>query len=69
MKSLTLILALILVPTLSFAKPSELKKYKDAFPDKAAEASCKTCHTKGKELNDYGKAYKEAGMDFSKMKK
>lgn len=64
-----MILAFLAIPALAFAKPADLKKYKEAHPDKAAEASCKTCHTKGKELNDFGKAYKEAGEDFSKMKK
>ncbi|OFZ17814.1 MAG: hypothetical protein A2X94_04405 [Bdellovibrionales bacterium GWB1_55_8] len=59
-------LAFIAVPSLAFAKPADLKVYKEAFPDKAASASCKTCHTKGKELNDYGKKYLEAGKDAKK---
>lgn len=60
--------AFLALPALAFAKPADVKKFKDAFPDKAAEANCKTCHTKGKELNDYGKKYKDAGEDFKKMK-
>lgn len=68
MKTTLLVFAFLALPTLAFAKPAELKKYKDAHPDKAAAANCKTCHTQGKELNDYGKKYKEAGSDFTKMK-
>lgn len=48
--------------SLSFAKPGEMRKLKDAYPQKAAEINCKTCHTSGKELNDYGKLFKEKGI-------
>lgn len=67
MKTLLLIIYLS-VPALAIAKPADVKKYKDAFPDKAAQANCKTCHTSGKALNDFGKAYAVAGSDFSKLK-
>ena len=66
---MTLLALLLVVPGLALAKPSEMKKYREVFPDKAADVTCKTCHSKGKELNDYGKAYLASGKDFAKMEK
>lgn len=69
MKPLILSLSLFLVPAASFAKFDDLKKYKAAYPDKAATATCKVCHGESKSvLTDYGKAYLAAGKDFSKIK-
>ena len=68
MKNTLLVFAFLALPALAFAKPADLKKFKDAHPDKAADASCKSCHTKGKDLNDYGKKYQKADKDFSKIK-
>ena len=59
---------MILVPGLCFATPQELQKLKKADIPQSKSASCKTCHTSGKNLNAFGKEYKEAGKDFSKMK-
>lgn len=67
------LLVLFFLPALAFAKPSELtklKEYAKKNPDAyKGELTCKGCHTKGKELNDYGKAFKDADSNFEKMKK
>ena len=66
---LTLIsIGLFLLPALTFGSPSDLTKLKSAKIPQAKNASCKTCHPKGKELNAFGKAYMESDRDFSKMK-
>lgn len=47
----------------AWATLGNLKSYKQAYPDKAKTASCKTCHTdamgKAANLNDYGKALQQ----------
>jgi len=50
-----LMIAILMLPCLAFAKPADKKIYAAACPK--AETSCKTCHTTGKELNDFGKKY------------
>ena len=60
-----IIIALLAVPSLAFGKAADVKKYKEAFPGK--EVSCKTCHVKGKELNEYGTKVKEAKGDLVKV--
>lgn len=58
----------------SWATIDDLKAYKQAHPDKAAKASCKTCHNgaigKKGELNAYGlalQASKKAPADAKKL--
>lgn len=41
----------------AFATKAIMKKHQASNPDK--KVSCKTCHTKGKELNDFGKKMKK----------
>jgi len=64
MKTL-IVLAAFVMSSVAVAKPADVKKYKEAFPGK--DVSCKTCHTKGKELNAYGTKVKEAGGDLKKV--
>ncbi|HAR41499.1 MAG TPA: hypothetical protein DCS07_02525 [Bdellovibrionales bacterium] len=61
-------LGVVLFPALSMANATDLKKLKAAKIPESKNASCKTCHTKGKLLNTFGKAYKESDKDFSKMR-
>ncbi|HLE00361.1 MAG: hypothetical protein A2583_13320 [Bdellovibrionales bacterium RIFOXYD1_FULL_53_11] len=64
-----LIVASILFPIMAFGNPGDLKKLKEAKIPESKNATCKTCHPEGKQLNAFGKAYKAADRDFKKMVK
>lgn len=49
--------ALVLVSTNSFAIPAFSRQY---------GTSCSTCHVNFPKLNDFGKAFKDAGFKFPK---
>ncbi|OFZ53544.1 MAG: hypothetical protein A2428_16900 [Bdellovibrionales bacterium RIFOXYC1_FULL_54_43] len=66
-----LVLAFLAIPSLAFAKASDVKILKDATGD--STVSCKTCHPAGKnkELTEFGKKYqkvRDEKGDLSKLK-
>jgi len=54
-RKLTLLLTVLLLPPPSFAGPQFSRQY---------NTSCSTCHTVYPQLNDLGKAFKDAGFQF-----
>ncbi|KPJ98456.1 MAG: hypothetical protein AMJ60_08140 [Desulfobacterales bacterium SG8_35] len=68
-----ILLAALLIPTLSLATPGILKMFLAKYP--AAEgsqlSSCRTCHLPAQEncLNSYALSLKENGLDFSLIEK
>jgi len=52
-----LLLALLLLSSSSYAIPAFSRQY---------GTSCSTCHTDFPKLNDFGKAFKDAGFKFPK---
>jgi len=68
-----LLLAVLLIPSLSFATPGILKMFLSEYPtSKGGQlASCRTCHLPAFEncLNSYAIALKENGLDFNLIEK
>ncbi|OFZ56235.1 MAG: hypothetical protein A2428_03970 [Bdellovibrionales bacterium RIFOXYC1_FULL_54_43] len=64
-----LTVASILFPLVAYGNAGDLKKLKEAKIPESKNATCKTCHTQGKQLNAFGTAYKVADRDFKKMVK
>ncbi len=64
-----IILAGLLIPTLSSATPGILKLFLAKYPasDNSQLASCRTCHLPAQEncLNSYALSLKQNGLDFS----
>jgi len=54
-RKLTLLVTALLLPPLSFAGPQFSRQY---------NTSCSTCHTVYPQLNDLGKAFRDAGFHF-----
>jgi hypothetical protein len=69
----TILLTVLLIPTLSLATPGILNMFLAKYPasDGSQLSSCRTCHLPAQEncLNSYALALKENGLDFSLIEK
>jgi len=61
----TVVLAVLFIPAVSFAKMDIMKSFKVQYPDSKALHNCKTCHGgMGGPLNSYGADLQKAALDY-----